>query len=424
MWSMGVLAYVLLSGYSPFAGDCKQETYLNITQAQLDFPTKLFADVSESAIEFICALLQRKPSDRLTCEQASSHHWLQCKSIKSSIHDLQSESPIESESMHTSPEPQFDLEPETEPPSIEREAEQCVLITAKTTVPIQNDDMVHRSSNGHLANESLPLETQPANSTASNTINTENSKSAHLVTSNGTSSLPPSSSPSSPSSVCTVSTSSCQNGNSVGVEHQITTDKSAQVYAKVMEEPSICLKKGKLSSDTVAAESAEDVEPKKKRTLSDCTESNGEMNASETKARSDTQKPPDQSGSPKCTTIKPDEKTDIGSESTDHPEMEVATTPTPPADEMINENERSTSIDATTSDRDSNTLSSEDTSSSEPCSLEVQPLIDTRSQSPVELNSTVCSLLGSVLNSVSNADALNQPTSQNGPMLNALACAL
>lgn len=53
IWSVGVLAYVLLSGYSPFAGETKQETYLNIAQCQLSFPKDLFRGVSQGAIEFI-----------------------------------------------------------------------------------------------------------------------------------------------------------------------------------------------------------------------------------------------------------------------------------------------------------------------------------------------------------------------------------
>lgn len=53
IWSVGVLAYVLVSGYSPFAGETKQETYLNISQCQLSFPKDLFNGVSHRAKQFI-----------------------------------------------------------------------------------------------------------------------------------------------------------------------------------------------------------------------------------------------------------------------------------------------------------------------------------------------------------------------------------
>lgn len=61
IWSVGVLSYVLLSGCSPFAGDTKQETFLNISKCNLTFPADLFEDVSQDAIDFISDALQIKP---------------------------------------------------------------------------------------------------------------------------------------------------------------------------------------------------------------------------------------------------------------------------------------------------------------------------------------------------------------------------
>ena len=41
IWSLGVLAYVLLTGFSPFGGETDQETLRNIAAASLDFPAEL-----------------------------------------------------------------------------------------------------------------------------------------------------------------------------------------------------------------------------------------------------------------------------------------------------------------------------------------------------------------------------------------------
>lgn len=57
VWSVGVLAYVLLSGYSPFGADDKQRTYLNISKCALTFEPEHFEDVSSSAIDFIKSAL-------------------------------------------------------------------------------------------------------------------------------------------------------------------------------------------------------------------------------------------------------------------------------------------------------------------------------------------------------------------------------
>ncbi|XP_013195989.2 death-associated protein kinase related [Amyelois transitella] len=80
IWSVGVLAYVLLSGYSPFAGDTKQETYLNIAQCQLSFPRDIFRGVSQRAIQFIRDTLVVDPKGRLTVEECLEHPWLKDES--------------------------------------------------------------------------------------------------------------------------------------------------------------------------------------------------------------------------------------------------------------------------------------------------------------------------------------------------------
>lgn len=76
VWSIGVLTYVLLTGCSPFGGDNKQETFLNITKCLLTFPEDLFEDVSEDAIDFIKSTLQIKPKERPTVENCLEHRWL------------------------------------------------------------------------------------------------------------------------------------------------------------------------------------------------------------------------------------------------------------------------------------------------------------------------------------------------------------
>ncbi|XP_004629710.1 serine/threonine-protein kinase 17A [Octodon degus] len=83
MWSIGVLAYVMLTGVSPFLGDNKQETFLNISQMNLSYSEEEFDGVSESAVDFIKGLLLKKPEDRATAEECLRHPWLTPSSIPS-----------------------------------------------------------------------------------------------------------------------------------------------------------------------------------------------------------------------------------------------------------------------------------------------------------------------------------------------------
>nr|XP_060488157.1 serine/threonine-protein kinase 17A isoform X3 [Panthera onca] len=82
MWSIGVLTYVMLTGVSPFLGDDKQETFLNISQMNLSYSEEEFDVVSESAINFIKTLLVKKPEHRATAEECLKHPWLTESSIQ------------------------------------------------------------------------------------------------------------------------------------------------------------------------------------------------------------------------------------------------------------------------------------------------------------------------------------------------------
>ncbi|EDO42837.1 predicted protein [Nematostella vectensis] len=57
MWSVGVIAYILLSGLSPFMGDDNNETLSNVNMCEWDFDDESFDVISDQAKDFISSLL-------------------------------------------------------------------------------------------------------------------------------------------------------------------------------------------------------------------------------------------------------------------------------------------------------------------------------------------------------------------------------
>ncbi|XP_009567835.1 myosin light chain kinase family member 4 isoform X1 [Cuculus canorus] len=76
MWSVGVIAFMLLSGLSPFLGDDDNETLNNILSCSWDFEDEEFQGVSEEAKDFISKLLIKEKCWRISATAALKHPWL------------------------------------------------------------------------------------------------------------------------------------------------------------------------------------------------------------------------------------------------------------------------------------------------------------------------------------------------------------
>ena len=58
--SVGVLAYAMLSFTDLFGGSSNMEIYSNVSSQKIEFDEDLFEDVSDDALEFMLALLNRR----------------------------------------------------------------------------------------------------------------------------------------------------------------------------------------------------------------------------------------------------------------------------------------------------------------------------------------------------------------------------
>ncbi|KAM8967771.1 myosin light chain kinase family member 4 [Pelodytes ibericus] len=76
MWSVGVIAYMLLSGLSPFLGEDENETLNNIVVCEWDFEEDEFQNISDAAKDFIIKLLIKEKCWRMSAGESLKHPWL------------------------------------------------------------------------------------------------------------------------------------------------------------------------------------------------------------------------------------------------------------------------------------------------------------------------------------------------------------
>ncbi|OUC40207.1 immunoglobulin I-set domain protein, partial [Trichinella nativa] len=76
MWSVGVIAYCMLSGISPFAGDTDEETLANVSVADWNFDDSIWTQVSDTAKDFVSKLMTKNKNNRMTVEEALQHPWI------------------------------------------------------------------------------------------------------------------------------------------------------------------------------------------------------------------------------------------------------------------------------------------------------------------------------------------------------------
>jgi serine/threonine protein kinase len=74
VWAMGVVTYFLLAGYTPFDRDSQQLEMEAIIAGDYKFePAEYWANVSETAKDFVAECLTIDPASRPTAAEALNH---------------------------------------------------------------------------------------------------------------------------------------------------------------------------------------------------------------------------------------------------------------------------------------------------------------------------------------------------------------
>lgn len=76
VWSCGVLAFLLLSGYAPFDGNTNKEIIHSVVEGVVQFDDPVWDHISDTAKDFIIYLLSYEENTRPTALQALQHPWL------------------------------------------------------------------------------------------------------------------------------------------------------------------------------------------------------------------------------------------------------------------------------------------------------------------------------------------------------------
>jgi len=82
IWSLGVICYVLLSGFTPFEGDNRAQVMMNIKNYNYNFVGEEWEDISEDAKDFIQSILVQ-PTKRPTTLDLLDSSWITIKAPKS-----------------------------------------------------------------------------------------------------------------------------------------------------------------------------------------------------------------------------------------------------------------------------------------------------------------------------------------------------
>jgi serine/threonine protein kinase len=87
VWSLGIVAYVLLGGYAPFDGPLEELAH-DVLLGEFEFHEEYWSCISPAAKDLISSMLQVRPERRITAGEALSCKWMEVDEESLSLMDL------------------------------------------------------------------------------------------------------------------------------------------------------------------------------------------------------------------------------------------------------------------------------------------------------------------------------------------------
>lgn len=76
MWSLGIVTFILLTGFPPFRSNNLNEIYRTIISDEIEYQRKVWKNKSSEALNFVQSWLRYNPEERLTPIDALNHPWI------------------------------------------------------------------------------------------------------------------------------------------------------------------------------------------------------------------------------------------------------------------------------------------------------------------------------------------------------------